>query len=856
MKKLLVMIVLAAVAGSVSAVNAGAVSADIKSAWLTDFDVISRNIEKYHPTVWEEYRKVASQTLNSAALIHESDKTPVDVILRRTQALLDHLNAAKHQRFLDQLRKQNRENLSVEDQKELFVKIAELRREISFSNPLLNFDSMIFLKHNRMVRGESHIVDQYLGLNQERSGGIFRLDNPFSNRAAAHRLLQDLPVKNGRLAGQVLSEGSGSFLSLELDYDAGKVLFAYSEAKWEGWDNPAVWTNQPWTKERAAKEDRSKHYYWKPESSFHIFEADLNGDSLRQLTDGQWDDFDPCYLPNGRIVFTSSRIGGNQRCGVRYAPTYTLHAMMSAGSDVQPLSFHDTNEWFPSVDNNGMILYTRWDYVDRDADAAHHLWFCYPDGRDPRSMHGNYPKIRQDRPWFEGQVRATPGSGKLIGVAAAHHGETYGSLIQIDQSIPDDRAMSQVKRITPFAAFPEGETTPGRSAPTDRPYKMWNLEYQQDWDYGTPWPLSEQFYLCVYAPDATKHRPVGQTCNDRYGIYLVDCFGNREPLYLDPEISCLDPIPLHPRRKPPVHPTQTTQMKADREPGADLSTGTIAIMNIYDGKFPLPRDTKITHLRVINLFSKDTAHLAKPQIGMANESLARGVLGIVPVEEDGSVYFECPTGASIYFQALDENGMMVQNMRSATYLHPGEQLTCIGCHEDKWEAPKITGTPMALRRAPSTLQREVPGSYPLSFPRLVQPVLDKHCVGCHSTKAPKKGLRGDRIIKRYGWSEAMTTLAPYSWGKHGGNFGILKNKRSYSIPMQEGARVSKLYNLLAKGHHEVKLTPEEMRRITLWLDCNSNFFGAYKETEKQAQGDIVLPAEGLPQWSDPQPFIY
>jgi len=214
-----------------------------------------------------------------------------------------------------------------------------------------------------------------------------------------------------------------------------------------------------------------------------------------------------------------------------------------------------------------------------------------------------------------------------------------------------------------------------------------------------------------------------------------------------------------------------------------------------------------------------------------------------------------PTGISVYFQALDENGIVVQTMRSSTYVHPGETLACIGCHERKSSTPKAgRKLPTAMKRAPSEIKQEAEGSYPLSFPRLVQPVLDKKCVGCHEKNRDKKApsLRGDKFTKKEGWSEAFNTLRGKAWRKHGGNGAIVVNRGSYSVPGKVGARESKLYKHLTKkgGHHDLKLTPEEMRRITLWLDCNSNFYGAYLETEKQAKGEIVKPQFGLPPWID------
>jgi len=130
---------------------------------------------------------------------------------------------------------------------------------------------------------------------------------------------------------------------------------------------------------------------WSPRASYHIFRVNADGSGLIQLTDGPWNDFDPCFLPGGRIAFISERRGGYLRCGGSSppwdSPTYTLHSMQPDGSDVVCLSFHETHEWHPSVDHNGMLVYTRWDYVDRDTNVAHHIWSCYPDGRDPRSFH-------------------------------------------------------------------------------------------------------------------------------------------------------------------------------------------------------------------------------------------------------------------------------------------------------------------------------------------------------------------------------------------------------------------------------------------------------------------------------------
>jgi hypothetical protein len=772
------------------------------------------------------------------ALILKSDRTPVDVVWRRTAALLKDLRAMPNPPDLSSetsalgrlepevtaLRSQPQPSLA--EQHDLFQRVVKVRRQVAFKNPLLDFDAILFLKHNKQVRGYRHMVDQYLGFNAEKAGGVHVLLHPFGENPAVQSLLAGSPVQNGRLKGRSL-ENAGGFIGLDLDFDGQSILFAFTEAEYRIPPN-ASFENQYCSKEELNRDPGALHHYFRPESTFHVFQANADGSDLRQLTDGRWNDYDPCFLPNGRIVFVSERAGGQVRCGMRPLPTATLHSMRRDGSDLTQLSWHDTQEWHPSVDNQGMIVYTRWDYVDRDSDVAHHLWTCYPDGRDPRSPHGNYPEQRELRPWMEMSIRAVPGSHKFVAVATPHHGQAYGSIVLIDPRQTDDHSTAQLSRITPEVPFPESESAPGVPHPRGQHSPAAEV-------YATPWPLSENYFLCVC--------DIGQS---NYGICLLDAFGNRELLYRDPQIACLDPIPLRPRSRPPVLPEATGLAGAGLGGGLEDSWGTVAILNVRESARPLPPGTKIRQLRVINLFPKDNPFMDDPNIGVAAQSLCRGVLGVAPVEADGSVHFRVPANVPIYFQLLDEDGLAVQTMRSDTYVHAGETLSCAGCHESRQARPDLTAQQpsLALQRPPSSLTAEAPGAYPLTFPRLVQPVLEARCTGCHQREPKAPSLRGDRFGKE-GWSEAFHTLKKHAWGRSGGN-GVALTERQYSIPGLEGARASRLYQMLTGGHHEVKLSPEERRRITLWLDCNSNFYGAYSDPELQARGGMVKPRWGLP----------
>ena len=495
------------------------------------------------------------------------------------------------------------------------------------------------------------------------------------------------------------------------------------------------------------------------------------------------------------------------------------------GSDIVRLSFHETHEWHPSVDNDGMIVYTRWDYVDRDTNVAHHIWSCYPDGRDPRSFHGNYPVKRESRPWMEMSIRSIPGSHKFVATAASHHGHAFGSLVLIDPIAEDDRAMSQLTRLTPEVPFPEAEGGRGNIR-----------KFQQ---YATAWPLSEDDYLCAYDRAATNH-----------GIYWIDRFGNRELIYRDPQVPCLSPIPLRPRPRPPILPDLTTQTKRAREaaglpddPARGDRPATIAVLDIYDADFEWPEGTRVEALRIVHALPKSTAPPNQPRIGVANQTNARAVIGTVPVEADGSAYFEAPVGKPIYFQALDASGLAVQSMRSATYVHPGENLVCRGCHEPKRRLRKgVDVVPIALRRAPSKVQPDVDGSNPFNYVRLVQPVLDRACVPCHEEKSALD--LGGAIAGGHGWSRSYTNLA----AKYGFYFNVSNGSindgvhgGSRTIAGAFGARASALLPYLDERHHGVRLSPEEYHRVTLWLDCNSEFFGSYENAAAQSRGEIVLP---------------
>ena len=760
----------------------------------------------------------SAQSLNRHASILDTDRDVTDVVLRRVRALANDIKSAIPGALLSRLTDLENKNAAVAlsdsaSRFTLFQDAVALRNRIALCNPLLDFDKLLFIKRHHGKY--PHMCDQYFGYHARHGGGIFILDKPFSPTPVPRDILKNAVVESGRLRGKKLT---GSVLSPELSYDGNTIYFAHTEAagpKTEE-DRRAFARIHIPLKDLDTYTEEECQPKWSVDNTFHIFKINIDGSGLTQLTDGPWNEFDPYELPNGRIIFTSERRGGYGRCHPRRCPSYTLHTMKNDGSDITCISYHESNEWHPSVNNDGMVVYTRWDYWDRGFSQAHHPWITTPDGLDPRAIQGNYGRVMQGRPLMEMDVRAIPGSHKYITTAAPHHGFAFGSLLVIDPRAEDDDAMAPLARLTPEIPFPEVEN-----------------KHAYPKHYGTPWPLSEKYTLCAFAPDGQRH-----------GIYLIDCFGNRTLIYEDASIRSISPIPLRARSKPRVIPQTTLAYNESK----DMSP--VGVANVYDTRTPLPPGTKITHLRIIQALPKSTPIHNAPRIGYGCDKGARAVLGTVPVEKDGSAYFMLPTKKMFYFQALNEDGLAVLSMRSDIYLLPGQRLTCQGCHEPRQRTTAARNShPVAFGREPSVVKPDVEGSNPFSFPRLVQDVLERNCVTCHDKNKDKKApdlKKGNYRENPWRWYSSYMNLRPYAffYGEPPSYENLPSDQYNEwtaprTIAQHFGALESRLYKHLKEGHHDLELSREDMHRIALWLDCNSDFFGAYENTLKQSHGEVV-----------------
>lgn len=719
--------------------------------------------------------------------------------LKGAQSLLADLQAehggnilAEEEQQLRQLaEKVKTAGVSLETQRCLYQSVRTLKRRIALANPLVSFDRLLFAK--RVPTSYSHLVMQYYGWRARPGGSLFVLDRPGYSLAC-----RDI------LHGQL---GEGNVLEPRLSYDARRIVFSFVRTTGKDRD-PLQVTN-----------DVDGGFY-------HIFAMNVDGSGLKQLSDGRYDDLMPTWLPDGGIAFSSTRRRGYARCfGPQFSPrwdVYTLHRMETDGSHLRTLSFHDTNEWFPAVSQTGHILYARWDYIDRDAVTHQNLWASRPDGTNPMAVWGN----ATPSPHCTFQIQPIPNSNKILFTASAHHSVAGGSIAIVDPAAGDNGHQA-ITRITPEIPFPEAE----------------GMEIRQY--YESPWPLSEKYYLVSYSPKPLVWEP-GANDRDALGIYLLDRFGNREIIYRDPAIGSTNACPLVPRPMPPVLPSM---LPKDAPP-----EGEMLLADVYRGLGNVPRGA-IRELRIVQIFPKTTPVANTPAIGMALEENARAVLGTVPVEADGSARFTVPAHKPILFQALDQDGFAYQTMRTITYVQSGEQITCVGCHENRMSAPMKETRPkdfLALRRGPSAIDPGELGGRPFSYMSVVQPVLDRHCVRCHGgeklegqldlTGKPQKGfsksycsLMRDRDFWHVGTNpqNAAEALVPRFGGR---------NQVQVTPPGgMYGARGSRLVKVIRSGHHDVSLAPGELRRLAAWIDLNAIFYGAYLPADqaRQLQGQEV-----------------
>ncbi len=665
-----------------------------------------------------------------------------------------------------------------------------LQRRLLLADPLLDFGEILFA--TRVPGSFNHMSDQYYGWFSRPGGDLCLLGDYTTDRPKLSRITEGL------------FDPAGSFLRPSLSYDGKKVLFAWCRF-------------HPGLAEHPDKFNKDNV----PEDAFyHVFEMNLDGTGLRQITRGKYDDFDARYLPDGRIVFLSTRRGqfvqtGAEsaaltmenpalpdcyvRCGggpERPVAVYTLHTMNADGTAMNAISPFEMFEWTPSISRDGTILYSRWDYIDRWNMPYMSLWSIHPDGTHSRIVYKNYTLA----PHCTFEPQCVPNSDKIVFTGSAHHAQTMGSLVLLDTAAGTEGG-APVRRLTPEVVFPEIEG--------------WPATY-----YASPWPLSERLYLVSWGVVPNPTYPQVREKNDM-GLYLYDAdSGQLELLYRSAEFASEWPLPVAARPAPPPL-VDTVPPDAPRE-------GRYLVADVYKGLPGVERGS-VKALRLVAVPAKTHPTMNYPVMGLTADDPGKCVLGTVPVEPDGSAYFRAPSGVTMFFQALDGRGMAVQTMRGAVHVQPGQTMGCVGCHEHRLSAP-VSNMTEAARRDPSRVTPGPEGSWPYRFDRMVQPVLDRNCVECHRPGAEdRRGAEFDLTPGR-----AWENLCNY-----GGGASLAKNvrdsyARGHSIAGQGPSHTSPLLALLDSpgGHYGVSLAPEDFERLITWMDTYGQRLGSYSEEQE------------------------
>ncbi|MDR2761964.1 MAG: hypothetical protein LBB88_05135 [Planctomycetaceae bacterium] len=702
--------------------------------------------------------------------------------------LLDSIQDSIQDKIQDKISTQNQnrtENFNRESIKEIYIKTRLLKRSLIFSDPRTNVGEILFVKSRPTAY--SHLVGQYFGWNQRPGGGIFALERPGYSLKHRDILKSQLPL--------------GHVLEPRLSYDAKRIAFSYVATPEKRID---------WRKLKVNEEGDSEFYY-------HLYEMDVDGNNLRQLTSDNYDDMMPEYLPDNGIAFVSTRRKAYSRCfGAQFGSrwhSYTLHRIDKNEQDnydsnkITQLSFNDVSEWFPAVANSGHLWFARWDYIDRDAVTHQNLWSIRPDGTNPEAVWGN----ASPKPHCMFQAKSIPNSDKIVFIASAHHSITAGPVCVVDPNVGLN-SLDAIRRVTP-EPFPEAES------------KNIN-EY-----YNSPWALGEDLFLVAYSRDKLRFEPTPNPDN-ALGLYIIDDKGNREVLYRDSSIGSTCPIPIVARKVPPIiNGSKNAAL-------AEAGLGEMSITDIYEGLGDVPRGT-LKELRIVQIFPKTTVVVNSPQVGVAGEENTRAVLGVVPIEADGSVKFLIPAGKPILFQVLDENGFAYQTMRSTTSVMSGEQISCIGCHKNKMMASDLPASrPIAFSRPASRLRATPESGRPFGFVETIQPILDSKCVSCHNEKKAEGGYDLTSRVGKNGFTASYLSLSRDK--KLTPRFEERNQIQETTPGGKIGAKGSGLIKLLKSGHADVKLTDYELQRIGTWLDLNAIYYGAYD------QESIKLQQKGKP----------
>ncbi|MBL7219772.1 MAG: DUF1080 domain-containing protein [Phycisphaerae bacterium] len=545
---------------------------------------------------------------------------------------------------------------------------------------------------------------------------------------------------------------------------------------------------------------------------FHIWEINVDGTSMRQITKGPFHDVSPIYYGDGRIIFTSSRVKSYSLCQDFLA--CALYAVNADGSNMRRFDWTTLCTLSPAVLADGSILCTRWEYQDKNIFMWEGLWTVNPNGRMLKLYHGNTLTV----PNAVYGAKEIPGTKKVILTMAAHHHPPLGDIAIVDRSlgVENPKGMTKITNATPYKVTVGRDWKHTNWGPGDRLYRN---------SFTDPYPVTKDYSL------------VSDGRTGKYHIAMLKYDGLIVPLYKDPALQCFNAVSLNKKPVPNIIPGECPQ-----EPGE----GTFFVQDVYQGL--LRQGVKRGQVKRLRIMAQSPKkyntegpryHDHYPIIGQGSYYVKIN-LGTVPVADTGAAYFKVPSNTEIYFQALDENGKEIIRMGSVTQIATGEQASCIGCHEDRLKPSPVNPTNMKrMTKPPDKITPPLWGAGPVDYVKHVQPVLDKHCIKCHSGATPAKGidLSGDKT-QFYSMSYRSLVFRNYV-AYYYINPGPTGNFPAFGT----GSWVSRLTKIIESKHRSTSETHELVdveaqgrRCIYAWIDANVPYYGTWDMSRPYSVG--------------------
>jgi len=526
---------------------------------------------------------------------------------------------------------------------------------------------------------------------------------------------------------------------------------------------------------------------------YNLYEINIDGSGLKQITRGPFDDIEAIYLPDGDIVFCSSRANRFVQC--YFVRVATVHRCKADGSDIRALSCNVEHDNTPWLLPDGRILHQRWEYIDRSQVRFHHLWTMNPDGTNQMvyygNMHGGTVMI---------DAKPIPKTNKVIVSFSPGHGrkEHAGVMTIVDpRNGPDDRKMAKA--------------------------------INRDGSLRDPYPVSEDCFLVARDTD----------------IRVIDTQGHSYMLYNLPRDWIVGAMKVHEPR--PLRPRKRERIIAPRVNLAAPS-GTVILQDVYIGRnMGGVKRGDIKKLLIVEALPKPVNFSGGMEpLTMGGSFTLERVLGTVPLEEDGSANFELPALRSIFFVALDENDLSVKRMQSFMAVQPGERLSCVGCHEPRGSTAPPGRRSLAMHKPPNKIKpiEGLPDIY--DFPRDIQPILDKHCVPCHGpNKTARGGPYAGQVLLDGGrgpmYSHSYWTITSRRLVSDG------RNRDGNRAPRTIGSSASRLMKLIDGSHYKVKVSAREKTMIRLWIESAAPYPGTYAALGTgMVRGTGGIPKEAAP----------